>query len=274
VFARYLHARSRRASGPFVAINCGAISPQLLESTLFGHRKGAFTGAVEGAKGLFVEAHGGTLLLDEIGDLALELQVKLLRTLESGEVLPVGASKPVQVDVRIVSATHRPLAEMVQAGTFRDDLYWRIRGIEVRLPRLQERGEDIEVLARHFLNRARAIVPGAAQATLSGDVVRCLESYAWPGNLRELRHEMQRALVMAGGRGVILEEDLSPSLRGPHRDDAPPEGTTLEAKIAALERTEIGRALAEHAGNRSRAAEALGLSRQGFLNKLARHGLR
>jgi DNA-binding NtrC family response regulator len=274
VFARYVHARSRRANGPFVALNCGAISPQLLESSLFGHKKGAFTGATSDARGLFVEAHGGTLLLDEIGDLALDLQVKLLRTLESGEVLPVGSSKTMHVDVRIVSATHRPLEEMQKSGGFRDDLYWRIRGIEIELPRLSERAEDIVVLAQHFLNQARAIVPGSATPKLSGDAIRCLETHAWPGNLRELRHEMQRALVMAAGRPVILPEDLSPQIQGKTPAAPSSEGKTLEEKIALLERSELVRALDEHGNNKSRAAEALGLSRQGLLNKLARYGLR
>jgi DNA-binding NtrC family response regulator len=274
VLARHVHAESRRAEGAFVAVNCGAISAQLFESILFGHKKGSFTGATGDSKGLFAEAHGGTLFLDELGDLALEQQVKLLRALESGEVLPVGASKPVHVDVRIVSATHRPLAEMVAARTFRDDLYWRIRGIEVALPRLAERSEDIVVLAQHFLNQASALVPGAERPSLSAAAVRCLETYAWPGNLRELRHEMQRALVLAGGRRLVLPEDLSPALRGPASTVEVPEGATLEQKIEALERSEITRALAEHQGNRSHAAEALGLSRQGLLNKLARYGLR
>jgi DNA-binding NtrC family response regulator len=277
VIARYVHARSRRAEGPFVAVNCGAISPALLESTLFGHRKGAFTGAVADAKGLFVEASGGTLFLDELGDLALELQVKLLRALETGEVLPVGASRPVPVDVRIVSATHRPLAEMVAKGQFREDLYWRVRGIEVELPTLAERPGDVLLLAQHFLNQARALAPGRAPPRLSPAARRCLEAHAWPGNLRELRHEMQRALVLAAGRDEIAPEDFSPSLRGGGAAGAPAPGgepSTLEEKIAALERAEVARALAACQGNRSHAAELLGLSRQGLLNKMARYGLK
>ncbi len=276
VFARYIHARSPRASRPLVAVNCGALAPSLLESTLFGHKRGAFTGAVSDARGLFAEADGGTLFLDEIGDLDPGLQAKLLRALESGEVLPVGASKPVTVDVRLVSATNRPLEEMRAAKTFRDDLYWRIRGIEIALPRLAARGEDLAPLAQHFLNQARALVPHAAAARVSPEAMRRIERYEWPGNLRELRHEMQRALVMAAGRDEILEADLSPALRSP----APPAPATdapgdapLEDKIAALERREIAAALAATAGNRSHAAARLGLSRQGLLNKMARYGL-
>ena len=277
VFARYLHARSRRAKGPFIAINCGALAPALLESTLFGHKRGAFTGAVLDAPGLFAEAHGGTLFLDELGDMDPALQVKLLRVLETGEVLPVGASRPGTVDVRIVSATHRPLAEMLAAKTFRDDLYWRVRGIEIALPRLADRVGDLPVLAQHFLNQARALVPRAAAATLSPGALRRLEAHAWPGNLRELRHEMQRALVMGAGRGEILEEDLSPALRRPVAAGSvveASEGATLEEKIAALERREIAAALAATSGNRSHTATRLGLSRQGLLNKMDRYGLK
>ncbi|MDC3958063.1 sigma-54-dependent Fis family transcriptional regulator [Polyangium jinanense] len=279
LFARRVHARSRRREGPFVAVNCGALAPSLLESTLFGHKKGAFTGAIADGRGLFVEADGGTLFLDEIGDLELALQVKLLRALESGEVLPVGAGKPVRVDVRIVSATHRPLEQMVRTGTFREDLYWRIRGIEITLPSLVDRTGDLAVLAQHFLNEARALVPGAGPTTLSKEALRRLEDHDWPGNLRELRHEMQRALVMAAGRSEILEADLSPALRRSRSAaaiEAPAEDTslTLEQKIERLERAEITRALAECQGNRSQAAQRLGLSRQGLLNKLDRYGLR
>jgi transcriptional regulator with PAS, ATPase and Fis domain len=275
VFARHLHACSRRTGKPFVAVNCGALAPQLLESTLFGHKRGAFTGAVADAPGRFTAADGGTLFLDEIGDLELGLQVKLLRVLETGELLPVGASKPVTVDVRVVSATHRPLADMVAARTFRDDLYWRLRGIEIALPRLAERAGDLPLLAQHFLNQARALVPGARAARLSADVMRRLETYGWPGNLRELRHEMQRALVMAAGRDEILVEDLSPSISpvAAPSSTPPASGATLEETIAAVERRELIAALDATGGNRTHAAQRLGLSRQGLLNKLARHGL-
>ena len=277
VFARYLHARSRRAERPFVAINCGALNAALLESTLFGHRKGSFTGAIADAPGLFVEASGGTLFLDELGEMDPTLQVKLLRALETGDILPVGASRPVTVDVRIVSATHRPLEEMMKARTFRDDLYWRVRGIEVALPRLADRVGDLPLLAQHFLNQARALVPRSGPTSIAAGPMRRIEAYAWPGNLRELRHEMQRALVMAAGRGEILEEDLSPALRGAGAPAAPravDEGATLEEKIAALERREIALALEATGGNRSQAATRLGLSRQGLLNKMDRHGLK
>jgi DNA-binding NtrC family response regulator len=283
VFARYLHAKSRRRDKAFVAVNCGALSPTLLESTLFGHKRGSFTGAVRDAPGLLAEADGGTVFLDELGDMDPSLQVKLLRTLETGEVLPVGASRAVTVDVRVVSATHRPLEAMIAAKTFRDDLYWRVRGIEIALPRLADRIGDLPLLAQHFLNQARALVPRAGAATLSPAALRRLEAYAWPGNLRELRHEMQRALVMGAGRGEILEDDLSPALRprssgaasaSPSGPGAPPDGSTLEEKITHLERHEIAAALLATQGNRSHAATRLGLSRQGLLNKMERYGLK
>lgn len=276
VFARLVHDRSRRHDKAFVAVNCGAIAPTLLESALFGHKRGSFTGAVRDATGLFVEADGGTLFLDEIADLDVALQGKLLRALEAGEVLPVGASKPVNVDVRIISATHKPLAELIKEKSFRDDLYWRIRGIEVPLPRLAERAGDLAMLAQHFLNQARALVPRAPVTSISPAAMRRMEAYAWPGNLRELRHEMQRALVMAAGRPDILEEDLSPAIASPAGSepvDTVLEGATLEEKITALERREITLALAATSGNRSHAAQRLGLSRQGLLNKMARYNI-
>ena len=283
VFARYLHAKSRRRDRAFVAVNCGALSPTLLESTLFGHKRGSFTGATRDAPGLLAEADGGTVFLDELGDMDPSLQVKLLRTLETGEVLPVGAARATIVDVRVVSATHRPLEAMIAAKTFRDDLYWRVRGIEIALPRLADRIGDLPLLAQHFLNQARALVPRSGAATLSPAALRRLEAYAWPGNLRELRHEMQRALVMGAGRGEILEDDLSPALRprsssaaaaSPSGPGAPPEGSTLEEKITHLERHEIAAALLATQGNRSHAATRLGLSRQGLLNKMERYGLK
>ncbi len=285
VFAAFLHARSRRAEGNLITVNCGALPASLLESTLFGHKKGAFTGAIRDEPGLFAAADGGTLFLDEIGDMEPSLQVALLRALESGEVRPVGATSAVKVHVRIISATHQPLDRKTQEGTFRQDLYWRIRGIEIALPSLMDRTGDLPLLAQHFLNQARAVVPGTGPTTLSPGVLRRLEAYDWPGNLRELRHEMQRALVMAAGRRQIEEEDLSPTLLAPSRKEP---GTTttasaqagekqtipLETAIADLERREIAAALAASNGNRSQAAQVLGLSRQGLLNKMARHGIK
>ncbi len=271
VFARYCHSHSNRSTGPFIAINCGALNTNLLESSLFGHRKGAFTGATRDEKGLFLAASGGTIFLDEIGDTEPALQVKLLRVLETKEVLAVGANEPTPVDVRIVSATHQNLESLIRSGSFRDDLYWRIRGIEIELPTLAKRSGDLELLANHFLNQARAIVPGAPQTRLDSETLIAMEAYAWPGNLRELRHEMQRGLVMSGGRGEVLLSDLSPNLRNASGEDS--SGETLEAKIADLEKSEIISALQKTTGNKSQAAQVLGISRQGLLNKIARHGI-
>jgi DNA-binding NtrC family response regulator len=273
VFARRLHGRSRRAERPLIAVNCGALSASLLESTLFGHKRGAFTGAVADAPGVFVEADRGTLFLDELGDLELGLQAKLLRALESGEVMPVGSSRAIQVDVRLICATNRKLPAMIADGKFRDDLYWRVRGVEIELPRLADRPGDLALLAQHFVNLARTLVPGARAARLAPEALRALEAHPWPGNLRELRHEMQRALVMAAGRDEILVDDLSPSVARPAPVTSEPAGATLEAKIFALERAELAAAMAATGGNKAQAAVRLGLSRQGLLNKLARHGL-
>jgi DNA-binding NtrC family response regulator len=185
--------------------------------------------------------------------------------------------------VRLVSATHQPLEAQIAKGAFREDLYWRVRGIEIGLPRLADRTGDLPLLAQHFLNQAHALVPRALRASLSPGALRRIEAYGWPGNLRELRHEMQRALVMAAGRGEVLEEDLSPALRGtgamPGRAGAGPDAdadadATLEEKITALERREIARALQTTGGNKSQAAAKLGLSRQGLLNKMDRYGLK
>ncbi len=271
LMARRVHQLSDRSDGAFVAVNCGALPDNLLESTLFGHKKGAFTGAVRDKSGLFSEADGGTLLLDEVGDMPPHLQVKLLRTLETGDILPVGAERPVQVDVRIVSATNRDLLELQESGDFREDLYWRIKGAQIHLPPLRERPGDIPLLATHFLNQSRSLTPDGQPRRLSEEAIDALQTHSWPGNLRELRHEMQRAIVMSTNP-LLQPRDFAftqggPSLK-PVDDDAP-----LKDKIEALERREIERALDQFHGNRTQTAEALGLSRQGLLNKMNRYGL-
>ena len=264
LLARRVHAASRRADKPFVAVNCGALPPNLLESTLFGHVKGAFTGADRARKGLFAEAHTGTLFLDELGDLEPATQVRLLRVLESGEVMPVGADRPGQVDVRIVSATHKDLGALCRSGAFRDDLYWRIRGVEITLPPLRDRGDDVLVLARHFLAEAGRL--GGQAPDLSPAAEQALLAHPWPGNLRELRHSIQRAAVIAGRR-AIQPDDL-----GLRPTSQTPDGATLAEQIEALERRVIRATLQAEGGNRSRTATRLGLSRQGLLNKMARFG--
>ena len=272
LLARSVHTFSRRSERSFVAVNCGAIPETLMESTFFGHKKGAFTGAASDRKGLFAEADGGTLFLDEVGDMPPSLQVKVLRALESGEILPVGADRPHFVDVRVVSATNHDLAQLEKDGKFREDLYWRIKGVEIRLPPLRERTSDIALLARHFLNRCAHLGSDGLARQLSDGAVEALASHPWPGNLRELRHEMQRATVLAGRRREIEPEDLS--FTGAERPQpVSGGGATLSEKIEALERREISAALETNANNRSKTAAALGISRQGLLKKLDRLGL-
>ncbi len=271
LLARLVHERSRRAKAPFVAVNCGALTETLLESSLFGHRKGAFTGALRDHAGLFAEANGGTLFLDEIGDMPASLQMKVLRAIEYGEILPVGADTAVHVDVRIVSATHRDLVALQASGDFREDLYWRIKGAEVHLPPLRDRLDDLELLARHFLNQSAALAADGRPKLLSDAALDALRAHTWPGNLRELRHEMQRATVLAAERREVLAEDLS--FHSGDRSPTPVAKGTLAQKVDALERREIEEALKRSNGNRTHAAEALGISRQGLLKKLDRLGL-
>jgi len=274
LLARSVHQASRRQDGPFVAVNCGALPENLLESALFGHVKGSFTGATRDHRGLFAEADGGTLFLDEVGDMPPPLQVKVLRAIEYGEILPVGADRPGRVDVRVISATHQDLLQRQREGTFREDLYWRLKGVEIRLPALRERPADIPLLAKHFLNQSAQLTADGRPRLLSDAAVEALAQHGWPGNLRELRHEMQRAAVLAGDRREIQPEDLS--FTGAAERVRPvdaPAGSTLQEKIEALERREIEAALQKFHNNRTHAAAALGLSRQGLLKKLERFGL-
>ena len=228
VAARAVHELSTRAAGPFVALNCGAIAHELAEAELFGHERGSFTGAVASAPGAFGAADGGTLFLDEIGDLPLSLQVKLLRALESGEVKPVGAARPRRIDVRIVCATHRDLRARVREGTFREDLYYRLRGVTVDLLPLRERPQDILPLADHFL----AQVAGDAQRTLAPDARAALLAHRWPGNARELRHVIHLAVLLCDGpvlRASSLRLEGAPAPWHPHCADGPGEDGADEA---------------------------------------------
>jgi DNA-binding NtrC family response regulator len=272
LMARRVHDASPRADEPFVAVNCGALPENLLESTLFGHREGAFTGANEDREGVFMEADGGTVFLDEIGDMPLPLQVELLRTLESGEIHPVGADRPETVDVRIVSATNRDLDALMDEDEFREDLYWRIKGAEIELPPLRDRPTDIPLLSAHFLNQAAPLAPDGRPRTLSDGAEQALLEYEWPGNLRELRHEMRRSTVMIGEREEIQPDDLSFVDEETVSFDLDADAT-LQEKVERLERREIAAALQRHDGNRTRTAEDLGLSRQGLLNKIERYGI-
>jgi DNA-binding NtrC family response regulator len=270
LMARTVHEHSGR-NGPFLAVNCGALPEGLLESTLFGHVKGAFTGADRDRRGLFLEADGGTLFLDEIGDTPSALQVKLLRVIDGGELLPVGSDRPLHTDARVVAATHKDLRSMMEAGAFREDLFWRVRGAEIRMPPLRERGEDMLLLAQHFLNLSAPLCPDGRAKEISEGARYALLRHLWPGNLRELRFEMQRATVFAGQRREILETDLAFVDEGQVPSDNEPK--TLQQRVEEVERQEIRAALVRFDNNRTHAAEALGLSRQGLLKKMARYAL-
>ncbi len=268
--ARALHRWSPRAQGPFVAVNCGALAPTVLESELFGHERGAFTGAVAQHQGRIERAKGGTFFLDEIGELQPELQVKLLRVLQERTFERVGGAAPVTADVRWVTATHRDLRAMVRAGTFREDLYHRIAVVPLRVPPLRERREDIAPLARHLVADLAAGM-GLASATLADDAIARLESLPWPGNVRELRNVLERALILSDS-SVLHAEDLAPDadrVSRPHAGRSAPPPVDLRE----LERDAIARALRESDGNRKRAAEKLGIGLRTLYEKLKRYGL-
>jgi len=265
--ARGLHALSARARAAFVAHNCGATPDTLIESELFGHARGAFTGAVADRPGLFDAADRGTLFLDEIGDASGLLQMKLLRALQEGEARRVGETRVRRLDVRVVSATHRGLDEAVAAGGFRADLYYRLNAVHVRLPPLRERGSDVLVLARHFLARAAAAA-AAEPPEIDAELAARLLRHRWPGNVRELANGCAYAVRVAGARGTVRAEHWPET-----RDVAGPGGVGLHAETRALEERRLRETLSRTRGNKSRAARALGLSRQGLLKKLRRYGL-
>jgi DNA-binding NtrC family response regulator len=269
VVARAIHRYGKRAKGPFVPVNCAAIPAELLESLLFGHVRGSFTGAVTDRAGSFREAHGGTLFLDEIGDMDLGMQAKLLRTLQERVVSPVGG-RPVPIDVRVIAATHRDLVRAVRDGRFREDLYYRLGVVPLALPPLRERLADIIPLAEHFLALAAA---GGAVKRLSADAASRLLAHPWPGNVRELLNAMKRVATLVR-RPVITAADLDflGDLLGVGAGVDWLAGTLPEA-VARVEQALIRRALHACGGNRAQAAERLGIRRQLLYQKLARYGL-
>ena len=268
--ARAIHALSRRRTAPFVAHNCGATPDSLIESELFGHTRGAFTGAVADRAGLFDAADHGTLFLDEIGDASALLQMKLLRVLQEGEARRVGETRMRRLDVRIVTATHRRVEQALGRGTFRRDLYYRLNTVCVHVPPLRERGEDVVLLARHFVSEAARSV-GEEAPELSLQLCEHLRRHRWPGNVRELYNGCAYAFHVAGARrSVDLEHWPEPGVE-PTEADADVGG--LHAETRALEQRRLREALARTHGNKTRAARALGLSRQGLLKKLRRYGL-
>jgi two-component system response regulator HupR/HoxA len=276
LFARALHYNSHRADKPFVAENCGAMPDQLLESELFGHKKGAFTGAVNDRIGLFEQADGGTIFLDEIGEVSRAFQVKLLRVLQEGDVRPLGSNQRRRVDVRVVAATNRSLETEIGEGRFREDLYYRLAAVRLHLPPLRERPDDIPVLARHHLKAAMSTF-GKPVAGLSDDLIDRLQRYHWPGNVRELQNEIQRMLVMCDGNELGADL-LDPGILGAASCSAPLaseplEAKTLKARIEALEVGVLGETLERNRWNKSQTAAELGLSRVGLSAKIERYGL-
>lgn len=265
LIARALHRHSSRSLRQFVAINCAAIPRDLLESELFGHVKGAFTGATKNRTGIFQQADGGTLLLDEVGDMSLELQAKILRVLEERVVLPVGANHAERVDVRLVAATHRDLARNIAQRTFREDLYYRLNVIHIHIPPLRDRFEDIVPLAEHFLAQI-----GEPSKALTEAAKEQLRTHAWPGNVRELRNIIERAALLARGTTIDLDELALTSLppAAGARIDA-----GLPAAIAQLEESAIRRALLETGGNRAEAARRLGVRRQFLYDKIKQYSI-
>jgi len=275
--AKSLVAGSPRARKSFVAVNCAAIPNTLVESELFGHAKGSFTGATANRIGRFAQADGGTIFLDEIGEMELGVQAKLLRLIQDGEFYPIGETNPVKIDVRILAATNRKLEAEVAANRFRADLFWRLNVIPVELPPLRQRAADIPLLAEHFVRRANAhhrrSVVGIAEEAMA-----LLKCHSWPGNIRELENLIERLVIMKGG-GTLIVADLPPSFRAPPRENTPiqsampelPEdGTDLRAILEAVEDRMIAEALERTGGNKNRAAELLGLNRTTLVEKLRR----
>ncbi|NUM74699.1 sigma-54-dependent Fis family transcriptional regulator [candidate division KSB1 bacterium] len=272
LIARVLHNHGPRREKKFLTVDCGAIPDNLLESELFGYVKGAFTGATQNRKGLLQEADGGTLFLDEINNLPLPLQAKLLRVLQEGEVRPLGSNTAQKVDVRVIAASSQNLAELVKLGSFREDLFFRLKVIILRLPPLRERSGDVPLLADHFLKKYVEVYRKSL-AGFEPAAMQLMQKYHWPGNVRELEHAVEQAVVLALPQAqLITANDLPEELRSQMESSAPLEHmTNLPAAVEALEIRMIKRALAETNGNKSQAAEKLGLSRRGFLNKLERY---
>ena len=271
--ARALHALSPRREGPFVAVNCAALNESVIESELFGHEKGAFTGAAQQRPGRFEQAHGGTLFIDELAEIPATVQVKLLRVLQEREFERVGSSSPIPVDVRIISATHRNLTQAVSAGAFREDLYYRLNVVTVELPPLRMRRSDIAPLAEHFLARF-ADENGKHIGAISKEAADLLLRYDFPGNVRELQNVMERAVVMARGP-LITREDLPPELQlGAEVTADSAEELPLPERVKQLEREAIAEALEQAGGVQSRAAELLGISERNLRYKLDKYGMR
>jgi transcriptional regulator with PAS, ATPase and Fis domain len=273
ILANAIQQVSHRADKPFITLNCAALPEGLVESEIFGHKKGAFTGAYSDKQGLFQAADGGTLFLDEINSLPLAIQSKLLRFLESGECMPIGGTTPYTVDVRIIAACNCDLTEMIENGTFRNDLYYRLNVVPIDLPPLIQRRDDIELLAQHFFTHF-ASSHGIASPSLSRTALKALRLYHWPGNIRELRNLCERLCILLPGRVIEpenLPREFSSQLDRLSESDfiLPESGIQLDA----LEANMIYQALARTNGNRSKSARLLGISRDTLLYRIQKHGL-
>lgn len=275
LIAKAIHYNSPRKDGSFVTVNCSAFNENLLDSELFGHMKGSFTGAIKDKKGLFEAAHRGTLFLDEVGDMTPTMQVKLLRVLQEGTLIPVGSTDQRKVDVRVIAATNRDLKEMVEQGTFREDLYYRINVINIVVPNLRDRKEDIPLLVDHFLARG-CKEKGIALKQLSKRSMEKIYDYTWPGNIRELENEVERLVVLSGEEKVVGPELLSTRIRE-HGEHAKIQGVRVAGKLKdaleELEVTMIKEGLKRTGWNKSRLAKELGISRAGLIMKVDKYGL-
>ncbi len=275
--ARQIHEQGPRAEKGFIAVNCGAIPQELMESEFFGHKKGSFTGAIEDKQGLFQVAEGGTLFLDEVADLPLNMQVKLLRAIQEKSVRPVGAPQEIPVDVRIVSATHKNLSELVEAGAFRQDLYYRINVIELHIPPLRDRNEDIPILVAQSLMRISTI-GGSPSIQIGDSALKQLTQYNFPGNVRELENILERATALCENNSIAIDDLHLPAQ--PKTSEAPPTatqelpaGTNLEQQLEHTERQIITRALEETHWNKTKAAKILGISFRALRYRLSKLGL-
>ena len=274
VVARAIHHNSPRRANRFVALNCSAIPETLLEAELFGHVRGAFTGAVGTRQGRFEQAHKGTLFLDEVGMMSVALQMKVLRALQEREFERIGDNQTIKVDVRVIAATNSDLLRMVAEGTFREDLYYRLNVIPIEIPPLRERRDDIPILTKHFLDK---FAPGGAMH-VSQSAMRALMAYQWPGNVRQLENAVERAVALGAGRPEIDSADLPPEVQGTPQAtsapfvDFPEEGLDLPGYLASTERDLIHRALDRTHGNRNKAAELLRIKRTTLVEKLKRIG--
>lgn len=276
LIAKAIHHNSLRKNKTFIAVNCAALNENILESELFGHTKGSFTGAIRDKQGMFQAANGGTLLLDEVGEMALNIQAKLLRVLQEGTFIPVGGVSEHQVNVRILAATNRDLAEMVEQGTFREDLYYRLNVLNIKLPPLYERKEDIMPIVDHLIDKL-AEQKNFKKKAISNEAANMLQEYKWRGNVRELKNEIERMLILGQDVEVLGAELLSEQVKKIPHDPLCEQHTertmSLKQAVESLERQMIKEALQRQGGNKTNAAKELGISRSNLISKVQEYGL-